>query len=157
MSELQGHHFSEFLAEGDAEVADMHFTRTIEGVEGAAEFVADFIDRRGRRVRVKTLCLPLMREGHVAGLLRLFVPQKRVVDDDVDTRHWPILTPRQYEVLGLLCAGLSTREIAHRLGIAYETARNHISGVLRALNARSRIEAVVIARRDGLLSPPDSN
>ena len=157
VGELRGHHFSEFLAEGDAEVADMHFMRTIEGFECAAEFVADFIDREGRRVRVKTLCLPLMREGQVGGLLRLSVPTNVVVDDEVDTRHWPVLTPRQHEVLGLLCAGLSTREIADRLGVTYETARNHIAGVLRAMNARSRIEAVVIARRDGLLGPADSN
>ena len=157
MSEIQGRHFTEFLAEADAEVADMHFTRTTEGFERAAEYVADFIDREGGRVRVKTLCLPLMREGQAVGLLRLSVPTGVVVDDDVGTRRWPVFTPRQYEVLQLMCSGSSTREIARHLGVSYETARNHISGVLRAMDARSRIEAVVVARRYGLLGPTAGN
>ena len=110
VNELQGRHFTDFLAKGDTEVAEMHFRRTTEGFERAAEFVADFVDREGRRVRVKTLCLPLMREGQVVGLLRLSVPTDVLVDEDVDTRHWPTLTPRQYEVLGLLCEGSSTRQ-----------------------------------------------
>jgi len=61
------------------------------------------------------------------------------------------LTPRQTEVLRLLGEGLSTEAIACRLGIAVETARNHIRAVLRGLNVHSRLEAVVAGRERGLL------
>jgi DNA-binding NarL/FixJ family response regulator len=61
------------------------------------------------------------------------------------------LTTRQAEVLQLLGEGLSTEAIASRLGVAAETARNHIRGVLRGLGVHSRLEAVVEGRERGLL------
>jgi DNA-binding NarL/FixJ family response regulator len=61
------------------------------------------------------------------------------------------LTPRQLEVLRLLGEGLETQEIAARLGIAEETARNHIRALLRAIGARSRLEAVLMSQRSGVL------
>jgi DNA-binding CsgD family transcriptional regulator len=61
------------------------------------------------------------------------------------------LTPRQFEVLCLLADGLSTNDIAARLGIAAETARNHIRRLFRGLGVHSRLEAVAEARRQGLV------
>jgi two-component system, NarL family, nitrate/nitrite response regulator NarL len=65
----------------------------------------------------------------------------------------PELTARQYETLALLADGLGTPDIAARLGIAEETARNHIRALLRQLDVHSRLEAVVRAYRLGLLNP----
>jgi DNA-binding CsgD family transcriptional regulator len=64
----------------------------------------------------------------------------------------PHLTPRQAEVLRHLAVGASTEQIARELNISVETARNHIRAVLRKLDARSRLEAVAKARRQGLIS-----
>jgi DNA-binding CsgD family transcriptional regulator len=61
------------------------------------------------------------------------------------------LTPRQREVLVLLGEGLSTAAIAARLGLSKETVRNHVRAVLQELAVHSRLEAVVEARRRGLL------
>ncbi|KAF4407723.1 MULTISPECIES: response regulator transcription factor [Streptomyces] len=61
------------------------------------------------------------------------------------------LTPRERETLHLLGEGLSTAEISKRLGVAVNTTRNHIHRVLEKLGARSQLEAVTIARREGLL------
>ena len=61
------------------------------------------------------------------------------------------LTARQTEVLQLLGEGASTVEIAGALHLTKETVRNHIRGLMRALGAHSRLEAVVLARRRGLL------
>lgn len=61
------------------------------------------------------------------------------------------LTPRQHEVLQLLGEGASTTDIAAMLHLTTETVRNHIRSVLRALGAHSRLEAVAIAHRQGLL------
>ncbi|HEY3480249.1 MAG TPA: LuxR C-terminal-related transcriptional regulator, partial [Streptomyces sp.] len=61
------------------------------------------------------------------------------------------LTPRERETLGLLGDGLGTAEIAQRLGVALNTARNHVQRVLDKLDARSQLEAVAVARRAGIL------
>ena len=52
------------------------------------------------------------------------------------------LTPRQHEVLAELARGASTEQIAASLGVARETVRNHVRGVLRSLRVHSRLEAV---------------
>jgi DNA-binding NarL/FixJ family response regulator len=61
------------------------------------------------------------------------------------------LTARERQTLGLLADGASTAEVAERLGVAHNTARNHVQRVLEKLGARSKLEAVAIARREGLL------
>jgi DNA-binding NarL/FixJ family response regulator len=61
------------------------------------------------------------------------------------------LTARERQTLGLLADGASTAEVARRLGVAVNTARNHVQRVLEKLGARSKLEAVAIARKEGLL------
>jgi DNA-binding NarL/FixJ family response regulator len=61
------------------------------------------------------------------------------------------LTARELETLVLLADGAGTTEISDRLGVARNTARNHVQRVLEKLGARSKLEAVAIARREGLL------
>ncbi|MFG2592076.1 response regulator transcription factor [Streptomyces sp. NBC_01166] len=61
------------------------------------------------------------------------------------------LTPREREALALLGEGHTTAEISDQLGVALNTVRNHVQRVLEKLGARSQLEAVTIARREGLL------
>lgn len=61
------------------------------------------------------------------------------------------LTAREQETLLLLADGVGTDQISTRLGVARNTARNHVQRVLDKLGARSQLEAVSIARREGLL------
>lgn len=61
------------------------------------------------------------------------------------------LTNREAEVLTLLADGVSTREVAARLFISLNTARNHVQRLIAKLGAHSRLEAVAVARRNGLL------
>jgi DNA-binding NarL/FixJ family response regulator len=65
------------------------------------------------------------------------------------------LTPREREVLDLLALGKSTEEIQQELFLSQHTVRNHVRNVLNKLGARTKLEAVVIAARAGLvdLSP----
>ncbi|MET9497880.1 response regulator transcription factor [Streptomyces sp. NPDC006552] len=62
------------------------------------------------------------------------------------------LTPRERQVLQLLAEGRTTAEISEELGVALNTGRNHVQRVLEKLQARSQLEAVVIARREGLVT-----
>jgi NarL family two-component system response regulator LiaR len=64
------------------------------------------------------------------------------------------LTPREWEVVELLADAKGTDEIAALLQISTETVRSHIKHILRKLDARSRAEAVVAARRLGDSSAP---
>src|SRR6476646_10220339 len=57
------------------------------------------------------------------------------------------LTPREWEVLDLLCTGQSTDEIAATLVLSSETVRSHIKNLLRKLGVSSRQAAVKEARR----------
>ncbi|MFC6839889.1 response regulator [Xanthomonas theicola] len=61
------------------------------------------------------------------------------------------LTPRQTEVLDLLCQGLSNKMIGRRLGLSEHTVRGHVQATLAALGASSRAEAAFTARRLGLI------
>jgi DNA-binding NarL/FixJ family response regulator len=64
------------------------------------------------------------------------------------------LTSREREVLRLIAAGRSNREIASVLFIAPKTASVHVSNILGKLGAASRTEAAAIAHREGLISQP---
>ena len=62
-----------------------------------------------------------------------------------------IATRRELDVLRLLAEGLSTAQIASRLGLSRATVRNHVQNVLLKLDAHSRAEAVVLAVKSGLV------
>jgi DNA-binding NarL/FixJ family response regulator len=61
------------------------------------------------------------------------------------------LTPRQFEVLQLLGQGQPNKLIARELGLTEGTVKIHLAAILRSLEARNRTEAVVRARKLGLL------
>ncbi|UKJ65219.1 response regulator transcription factor [Cellulosimicrobium cellulans] len=61
------------------------------------------------------------------------------------------LTERELEVLRLVAAGFSNREIAHALFLAEGTVKNHVSTVLLKLGARDRTRAVLRALHHGFL------
>lgn len=60
------------------------------------------------------------------------------------------LTARQFQVLQALSRGLPTKLIARELSLSEYTVKEHIGGVLEALGARNRTEAVIIASRLGI-------
>lgn len=63
------------------------------------------------------------------------------------------LTPREFEVLGLLIDGCSNSEIAHALSLAPRTVATHLEHILIKFDAPSRTLAAVRAEREGLYVP----
>jgi two-component system response regulator DegU len=62
------------------------------------------------------------------------------------------LTSREREVLEYIAQGYPNKQIADKLEISEQTIKNHVTSVLRKLNANSRTEAVVQAIKRGLIS-----
>lgn len=69
-----------------------------------------------------------------------------------DASSAPELTTRQLEILSLLSDGHSNKEISLRLDLAEVTVKQHVSSLFRILNVINRTQAVIAARRLGLLS-----
>lgn len=69
------------------------------------------------------------------------------------TGHGPIgaITPRQHQVLQLIAAGHTDREIAEQLGMGLRTVYSHTEHIRWALGARNRAHAVTIGHQAGLL------
>jgi DNA-binding NarL/FixJ family response regulator len=104
------------------------------------------LTRDGRRVRAEISSVPIPGDDPdraVFAVAWLDRPPAPPAKTD--------LTPRQSEVLQLLAAGASTDQIASELHLSTETVRNHVRHVLKALGVHSRLEAVVLARRQGLI------
>lgn len=64
------------------------------------------------------------------------------------------LSSREMEVLKLVGAGLTNREIAERLIVAPDTAKTYLQRILHKLHLSNRAEAIAYALKRGLIEPP---
>ena len=64
-----------------------------------------------------------------------------------------LLTPREWDVLELMRAGLTTAEIAERLFVSATTVRTHVSAILHKLEVSDRSEAIGLLDRDQTAGP----
>jgi PAS domain S-box-containing protein len=88
--------------------------------------------------------------AEVARRLTEAAPERRA-DEAALQRINEALTPREIEVLRLLAAGVGTDDIARRLSLSRSTVRNHVQNILPKLDVHTRVEAVVLALKSGLV------
>ena len=62
------------------------------------------------------------------------------------------VTPRELEILNFMVQGYLNKQIAFALNISEQTVKNHVTSILRKLNANARTQAVVEAIKQGLVS-----
>lgn len=147
-----GHSFFSFVSADTRRCVKAQFLRKV-GAGEATVYTLTIFNTAGRRAHIRVHSAPLRQiDREIVGVFGLALPRgvsqgRRPVKHPAEAR----LTPRQMEVLRLLGDGRSTDAIASDLGVAVETARNHIRAVLRGLGVHSRLEAVVEGRERGLL------
>src|SRR3954468_19876385 len=148
LGDRRGKPFAELVAPEHRGLARANFARKLVG-NTTRIFDLTVLDRAGERLTLKITSAPLRQQDEIVGIVGIGFPLARatprtpsVLDD---------LTPRQQEVLRLLAEGLETAAIARRLGVADETARNHIRALLRATGAHSRLEVVLLALKHGVV------
>ena len=123
------------------------FTRKVLGTERSTDASVVLLTEDGERVQVEISSVAL-HEGHrIVGVFGMVVNR----EDSPPPAPHPHLTPRQNQVLHLLAHGRSTQQIADELHLSVDTVRNHIRRMLRALGVHSRIEALAVAHREGIL------
>jgi len=89
----------------------------------------------------------------ISGIIQDQLAERQLLQKELD--H-VLLSSRELEVLSLARDGLSNRQIAGRLALSERTVQNHISNILRQMNAASRTEAVMKAISIGLITTPGS-
>jgi PAS domain S-box-containing protein len=149
VGDVRGRHLTSVVAPEESRRAQEIFTRNLLGSSAGSDNKAVLMDADGERVSVEVSAVPLRKGGHVIGV---FGQVKDIDEDDPPRQPHPHLTPRQAQVLGLLEHGRSTEQIAGELHLSIETVRNHVRGLMRALNVHSRLEAVAIGRREHLVA-----
>ena len=152
IGEAVGHRFVDVLAPEAARRARQEFAAKLMGTKKRSDFPLVVLGPGGRTHRFEVSSVPILHEDRIVGVFGAGYPLGGGGGGGRpgEAAQRERLTPRQREVLALLSDGLSTREIARELGIAEETARNHIRHLLRRLGARSRLSAVLEAKRLGL-------
>jgi PAS domain S-box-containing protein len=123
------------------------------------DLVVDAKDGRRKRINNTILLWPadggqdvvhLFRESRASVKPRSRRAQAAPAERIQPARVTP-LSRRELEVLRLVAAGLRTAEVADTLGVSVYTARNQLSSVMRKLDARTRLEAALVASESGLV------
>ena len=150
VGDVRGRRFTSVVAPEDVRRSREIFARKILGSARVTDEEGTLLNEKGERVTVEITAVPLRDGRRIVGV---FGQIRREVTTPPPVV--PNLTPRQAEVLHLLSHGRSTRQIAGELHLSVETVRNHIRGLLHAMGAHSRLEAVALARQDRLVAAGD--
>nr|WP_231747687.1 response regulator transcription factor [Auraticoccus cholistanensis] len=87
-------------------------------------------------------------------VLREFVHRRRLQPVTVQGGE-DVLTPREREILVLLAQGMSNDDIARELFVEVSTVKSHLARMLPKLGVRSRLQAVVWAYQNGVVTVPE--
>jgi DNA-binding CsgD family transcriptional regulator len=137
------------LVDGDTEDARAVLGRILCSGD-PAEITLDIREKGGEVAPREISAAPLREGATVVGVFGVSVAAKSQAARADVPAHSP-LTERQREILQLLAEGKSTDQIADELVLSKTTVRNHIAHVLANLGVHSRVQAIVVASRDGLI------
>jgi len=116
-----------------------HLLRALKA--GAMGYVIKGVSAHGLAHAVRAL---MAGEVYVSPTLASTILYEMTHDEPADALTG--LTERERQVLELIGEGLTNREIGERLFLAEKTIKHYVTGVLRKLQVRSRVEAALLAR-----------
>lgn len=127
--------------------------RAVEEVGRIAEMVGVGLQHVTQTAPLSSLAARARRALEIDDIGALRAVAQRLVNSELAPPREPRvrLTPRELDVLDLLAAGASNREIADRLFLAESTVKGYVRELRAKLDARSRLDAVARARAVGLL------
>jgi DNA-binding CsgD family transcriptional regulator len=142
-----GTHFTRFIApDGVGDARELFARKILGALDETVQRTT--LDTAAGEAAAEMTSVPIKDEGRIVGVITLIRVERARTGR---RRPKPRLTPRQNQVLQLLAQGLTTTEIAERLGLTIDTTRNHIRLLMVELRVRTRLEAVVIAFRNDWL------
>ena len=147
VGEQTGRQFTSVVAPEETRRARELFARKILGNTEVTDAAVVVVDTAGEHLAVEISSVPLRRGEHVVGVFG----QVSSVLEEPRAHPELHLTPRQAEVLRLLEQGRSMTQIAEELHLSVDTVRNHVRRMFRALDVHSRVEALAVAHREGIL------
>ena len=132
-----------------AALAGMHLAETAAATGRAADAADALREAHQTAVALGAAGLAERIEA-VAKRTRISIEAPVPASLDADAVQRLGLTGREAEVLELVAAGLTNREIGERLFVSEKTASVHVSNILRKLGVASRVEAAAVAQRAGI-------
>lgn len=145
VGDVRGRQITSLVVPDEARRAREMFARKMLGTTEVTDFESTIVRADGGVASVQVSSVPLYNGDRVVGVFG----QVSRVEEPEDVSAEFSLTPRQAEVLRMLARGSSTDEIAAELHVSRETVRNHVRHLLRALDVRSRLEAVALVHGGG--------
>ncbi|GIG61511.1 helix-turn-helix transcriptional regulator [Longispora fulva] len=124
----------------DSRVVDAGLAAGVRGFAHKSGHIADIVVTMGRVAAGELVFDPA-------------IPRHPAHGGPVALRLADALTARERQVLGRLVRGEDTRALAGTLGVSWATARSHVQNILTKLGVNSRLEAVTLAIRCGLVDP----
>jgi DNA-binding CsgD family transcriptional regulator/tetratricopeptide (TPR) repeat protein len=117
---------------------------------GAADRAATSL-RRSHAIASELGAVPLLAEiDAVSSRTRVSIDAPTRITLDETSAERLGLTPREAEVLALVAAGRTNRQIGDELYVSDKTASVHVSNILRKLGVNSRVDAAAVAQRLGM-------
>jgi LuxR family maltose regulon positive regulatory protein len=138
-------------------------TLASDGSEEAIEYLVDALKMAAPEGYIQTFVeggpalIPFLEEAALRGIEPTYVGKilTAMGETEIPPKDQSILveplSPREFEVLHLLIAGLSNRQIAEKLVISTGTAKTHVHNICGKLGTRNRTEAAVRASKLGLV------
>jgi two-component system NarL family response regulator len=116
---------------------------------GARGYLLKYIDIEGLVSAIKAVAAGnIIISQAIAGKL---IDYLRPVSEQLDTEGTPTLSIRELEVLRMVAAGSSNREVADRLSISEATVKAHLRNIMDKMQVKNRAQAVAKAINNGVL------
>jgi DNA-binding CsgD family transcriptional regulator len=143
----------ELVALWERTVAAFDYGNAVEGTRARIRLAGVFraVGRTAEAAETAALARAAASTMRAGPLLRDLDELGLAASVETTAQRPDALTAREREVLQLVAAGRTNRQIGQQLYISDKTVSVHVSNVMAKLGARSRTEAAAIAQRDGLL------